>query len=74
MYKYKNEISWCRLGEEVYIINELNGKICIIKGMRAKVFLDISDEERVWEEEEKILLDDLVEKGVIVKRIRANHY
>lgn len=49
-YKYRKEISWCHLGAEVYVINERNKEIHILKGKRREAFLSIKDKEAVQDE------------------------
>lgn len=64
-YKYRTEISWCHLGNEVYIKNERNNEAYILKGKRRDVFLSIMDKEIVQDETYIKVINMLIEKGLI---------
>lgn len=64
-YKYRTEISWCQLGNEVYIKNERNNEAYILKGKRRDVFLSIMDKEIVQDETYIKVINMLIEKGII---------
>lgn len=64
-YKYRIEISWCQLGDEVYIKNERNNEAYILKGKRRDVFLSIMDKEIVQDETYIKVINMLIEKALI---------
>jgi len=66
-YRYKKEISWCCITDEIYVKNERTGEAYVLKGNSRKVFLEIynKDSKIIANEAFKSTIKKLINKGII---------